>query len=137
MSSPVGGSPPTSSPADSAALESLRGEIGLLARIADDQLDRERLAGSAAQSDVVIAVGDLVAVLPMAGLVDLDAERARIEKELANAQRRDRAIDPAALQPELRRARAGEAGRRPTRPAGPGRRTARRPDPPTGRSQRR
>jgi valyl-tRNA synthetase len=31
-------------------------------------------------------VGDLVAVLPMAGLVDLDAERARIEKELANAQ---------------------------------------------------
>ncbi len=34
----------------------------------------------------MIAVGDLVAVLPMAGLVDLDAERARIEKELANAQ---------------------------------------------------
>jgi valyl-tRNA synthetase len=75
-----------SSPGDSAALESLRGEIGFLARIANDQLTVNETPTSPHKSDIVIAVGDLVAVLPMAGLVDLDAERARIEKELANAQ---------------------------------------------------
>ena len=38
------------------------------------------------ESDAVIAVGDLVAILPMTGLVDMEAEQARIEKELGNAQ---------------------------------------------------
>jgi valyl-tRNA synthetase len=33
-------------------------------------------------------VGDLVAYLPLAGLVDLEAERARLEKELANLNER-------------------------------------------------
>jgi valyl-tRNA synthetase len=75
-----------SSPVDQAALESLRQEIGLLARIADDQLTISSAPTPAQKSDVVIAVGDLVAVLPMAGLVDLTAERGRIERELANAQ---------------------------------------------------
>ena len=75
-----------SSPADSAGLESLRGEIGFLARIANDHLTVSDSPPTPHKSDIVIAVGDLVAVLPMAGLVDLDAERARIEKELANAQ---------------------------------------------------
>jgi valyl-tRNA synthetase len=75
-----------SSPADSAALESLRGEISFLARIANDQLTFSDTTPAAHKSDIVIAVGDVVAVLPMAGLVDLEAERVRIEKELANAR---------------------------------------------------
>jgi valyl-tRNA synthetase len=75
-----------SSPTDAMALETLRGEIGFLARIADDQLTITQGPIEPAKSDVVIAVGDLVATLPMAGLVDLAAEQARIEKELANAE---------------------------------------------------
>jgi valyl-tRNA synthetase len=75
-----------SSPNDAMALETLRGEIGFLARIADDQLSITSQPVESAKSDVVIAVGDLVATLPMAGLVDLAAEQARIEKELANAE---------------------------------------------------
>jgi valyl-tRNA synthetase len=75
-----------SSPTDALALETLRGEIGFLARIADDQLTITSGPVESAKSDVVIAVGDLVATLPMAGLLDLDAERARIEKEFGNAE---------------------------------------------------
>jgi valyl-tRNA synthetase len=75
-----------SSATDSAALSSLRGEIGLLARIADDQLTIQAQPIAPGKSDAVVAVGDLVAVLPLAGLVDLSAERARIGKELASAQ---------------------------------------------------
>jgi valyl-tRNA synthetase len=74
------------SPTDGLALESLRKEIGLLARIADDQLTISSVPIEPHESDAVIAVGDLVAILPMTGLVDMEAEQARIEKELGNAQ---------------------------------------------------
>jgi valyl-tRNA synthetase len=74
------------SPGDHEALESLRREIGLLARIADDQLTISSSPVEPERSDAVIAIGDLIAVLPLAGLVDLDAERGRIERELANAR---------------------------------------------------
>jgi valyl-tRNA synthetase len=62
--------------------EASRREIGFLARIADDQL--RILAGPAeqnAQAMTAIA-GDVVASLPLADMVDLAAERARLEKEL-------------------------------------------------------
>ncbi len=74
-----------SSSTDSVALESIRGEIGALARIADDQLTITADTLAPSKSDAVIAVGDLVAILPLTGLVDHEAERARIEKELGSA----------------------------------------------------
>ncbi|MEJ7901144.1 MAG: class I tRNA ligase family protein, partial [Thermomicrobiales bacterium] len=68
------------------AFESMRGELGFLGRIADDQLmispgDPQH----AAQSLTVLANG-VVASLPLADMVDLDAERDRLGKELAEAQ---------------------------------------------------
>jgi valyl-tRNA synthetase len=68
------------------ALEDARAELSLLARVAVDQLsfvDGE--PGSSPQSIVAVA-GDVVAVLPLAGMVDLDAERARLRKELDDAE---------------------------------------------------
>ena len=55
-------------------------------KFTDDQLSIQAEPIAPGKSDAVVAVGDLVAVLPLAGLVDLDAERARIGKELASAQ---------------------------------------------------
>ncbi|MEZ4665531.1 MAG: valine--tRNA ligase [Thermomicrobiales bacterium] len=73
-------------PAESQAVfEGARREIGLLARIGDDQLTIEVGEPRAEQGDVVVAADDLVAVLPLAGLVDLSAERERIAKELEEA----------------------------------------------------
>ncbi|MDQ2682442.1 MAG: class I tRNA ligase family protein, partial [Chloroflexota bacterium] len=74
-----------SAPGDAEALESIRREIGLLARIADDQLTITADPISPDKTDAVIAIGDLIAILPLTGMVDLGAERARLEKELANA----------------------------------------------------
>jgi valyl-tRNA synthetase len=70
-----------SAPHDRDLLESVRGEISTLARIADDQLAISIGSPAPEQTDAVIAVGDIVVVLPLAGMVDLDAERARVEKE--------------------------------------------------------
>ncbi|HWV25575.1 MAG TPA: valine--tRNA ligase [Thermomicrobiales bacterium] len=57
-------------------------EIAFLARIADDQLAfHEGRAPKDAQARTAIA-GDVVASLPLAGMVDLGAERERLEKEL-------------------------------------------------------
>jgi valyl-tRNA synthetase len=68
-----------------AAVESARREIGMLARIGDDQLRIAAGDASAEQSDVVVASGDLVAVLPLSGLVDQVAERERISRELGES----------------------------------------------------
>jgi valyl-tRNA synthetase len=62
-----------------------RRELGLLARIGDEQLTIAAGEPVAEQSDVVVAADELVAVLPLAGLIDLDAERERIARELAEA----------------------------------------------------
>ncbi len=70
------------------ALEAVRGarkELALLARIGDDQLTIDGGEPVTNQTDVVVAAGDLVAVLPLAGLVDLAAERDRLSKELDEA----------------------------------------------------
>jgi valyl-tRNA synthetase len=66
-------------------LEGARKEIGTLARIGDEQLTFAAGEATAQLSDIVVATEDLVAVLPLAGLVDVAAERDRIAKELEEA----------------------------------------------------
>lgn len=64
------------------AFESARREIAFLARIADDEL-RFHEGASPNDPDAMTAIaGDIVVSLPMAGMVDLEVERARLEKEL-------------------------------------------------------
>jgi valyl-tRNA synthetase len=56
-----------------------------LARVADDQLTIvEQLAAKPANAATLV-VGDVEMFLPLAGLIDLDAERARLSKELEQA----------------------------------------------------
>ena len=66
---------------DRELMESVRGEISLLGRISADDLDITTESPSPDPTDAVIAVGETVIVLPLAGMVDFAAERARIEKE--------------------------------------------------------
>jgi len=68
------------------AFGSARREIGFLARIADDEL-RIHSGPPAQDAQAMTALaGDVVASLPLAGMVDLGAERARLEKELEEAR---------------------------------------------------
>jgi valyl-tRNA synthetase len=76
-----------------AAIESARAELGLLARIADDQLGFAAGEPQASSQSIVAVAGDVVAVLPLAGMVDLDVERARLRKELDDAETEQRRID--------------------------------------------
>jgi len=81
------------SPTQSEALRSLAGEFSMLARIAADELIFAESAPTPGPHDAVIAVGDIVVILPMTGLVDLDAERIRIGKELGSARSELERID--------------------------------------------
>jgi valyl-tRNA synthetase len=57
-----------------------------LARVADDQLTiADRLDSKPAQAAALV-VGDVEVFLPLAGLIDLDAERSRLGKELEQAE---------------------------------------------------
>jgi valyl-tRNA synthetase len=76
------------------AFETARCEMGSLARIADDQLiiRAGRPEGLEGQGALTAVAGNVVALLPPAGMVDLDAERDRLRKEIAAAMaERDRA----------------------------------------------
>ncbi|HEX3303535.1 MAG TPA: valine--tRNA ligase, partial [Thermomicrobiales bacterium] len=66
--------------------EELRPELGLLARIADDQLTFKQGEPDHSEQAVTVVAADVVATMPLAGMVDLDVERARLEKELEAAQ---------------------------------------------------
>lgn len=68
------------------AFEAARRELGLLARIADDQLIFADGEPQATEQAIVVVASDVVAVLPLAGLVDLEVERARLRRELEGAQ---------------------------------------------------
>lgn len=68
------------------AFDGLRGQLGFLARIADDQLQIEAGEPRPMSQAMTVMAGDVVAMLPLAGLVDLDAERARLTKELEEAE---------------------------------------------------
>jgi valyl-tRNA synthetase len=68
------------------AFESARGELGFLARIADDQLViRGGEAVHETQALTVLADG-VTASLPLAEMVDIGVERARLQKELDDAR---------------------------------------------------
>jgi valyl-tRNA synthetase len=78
----------------SGSLEDSRRELGTMARIADEDLVIR--AGAPESGDgkgaLTAVAGNVVAMLPLAGIVDLDAERERLAKELADAvAERDRA----------------------------------------------
>ncbi len=68
-----------------ALLNEQRALLVRLARVADDQLTiAEQLATKPANAATLV-VGDVEVFLPLAGLVDLDAERARLGRELEQA----------------------------------------------------
>jgi valyl-tRNA synthetase len=69
-----------------AAFEEARLELGLLARIADDKLVIHAEPPHEIEQSLTVVAADVVASLPLAGMVDLDAERSRLEKELVQAQ---------------------------------------------------
>jgi valyl-tRNA synthetase len=67
------------------SVEAARRELAALARIGEDQLTISGGDPVAEQGDVVVAAGELIAVLPLSGLVDVTAERERLSKELEEA----------------------------------------------------
>jgi valyl-tRNA synthetase len=67
------------------SVEAARRELAALARIGEEQLTISGGDPVAEQGDVVLAAGDLIAVLPLSGLVDVTAERERLSKELEEA----------------------------------------------------
>ncbi|MBA3276454.1 MAG: valine--tRNA ligase [Chloroflexia bacterium] len=68
------------------AFESMRGELGFLGRIADDQLVIKAGEPRHAPQSLTVLANGVVASLPLADLVDLNAERERLGKELAEAR---------------------------------------------------
>ena len=58
----------------------------MLARIADDKLTIVSERSGEQDQVVTVVAGDVVATLPLAGLVDLGVERERLTKELEQAQ---------------------------------------------------
>jgi valyl-tRNA synthetase len=76
------------------AFETARRELGTLARVADDQLVMRNGTpeGLEGQGALTAVAGNVVAMLPLAGMVDFDAERDRLRKEInAAVAERDRA----------------------------------------------
>jgi valyl-tRNA synthetase len=69
-----------------AAFEASRRELAALARIDDGQLTISADPAPAAQGALTAVAGEVVALLPLAGSVDLGAERDRLGKELAEAR---------------------------------------------------
>ncbi len=67
-------------------LEEQRGLLSRMARIADEQLNIVATLESKPQGSAALVVNDLEAYLPLAGLIDMAAERARLHKELEAAQ---------------------------------------------------
>ncbi len=68
------------------AFEAARRELCFLARVADEQLAIGGGEPEAAEQALTAVAGDVVAVLPLAGMVDVAAERERLARELADAE---------------------------------------------------
>ena len=66
-------------------IEETKAELSFLARIAEDQFYISAAAEGNEQALTVVA-RDVVAYLPLAGMIDLDAERERLRKEIEAAQ---------------------------------------------------
>jgi len=74
------------------AIETARAEFGLLARVADEQLEITNDEPRHEPRSVTVLADGVVAVLPLAEMVDIGVERARLERELEEAeQERQRA----------------------------------------------
>jgi valyl-tRNA synthetase len=73
-----------------ASFEGARLELSTLARVADDHLRFESGASHEESQSVTVVAADVVALLPLAGMVDVAAERSRLEKELEQAQAESR-----------------------------------------------
>jgi len=75
-----------------AAFDGARRELSLLARIAEDQLTISAGPPAAGPAALTVVAGDVAASLPLAGMVDLEAERGRLRREIeAAAAERERA----------------------------------------------
>jgi valyl-tRNA synthetase len=76
-----------------ATFKSARRELGLLARIAEDQLDFRAGEPVAGDQSIVVVAADVVATLPLAGMIDLGTERDRLQREIEAAElERNRAV---------------------------------------------
>lgn len=69
-----------------AAFEQLRGEIGFLARVEDDRLSFAEGQPEESGRAITVVAGDVMASLPLEGMIDLAVERERLEKELEEAR---------------------------------------------------
>jgi valyl-tRNA synthetase len=75
-----------------AAFETARRELSSLARVADDELVMLNGIPESSQGALTAVAGNVVAMLPLVGMVDLEAERDRLRKEIAaTIAERDRA----------------------------------------------
>jgi valyl-tRNA synthetase len=75
-----------------AAFETARRELSSLARVADDELVMLNGIPEGSQGALTAVAGNVVAMLPLVGMVDLEAERDRLRKEIAaTIAERDRA----------------------------------------------
>ncbi|MDQ4045149.1 MAG: valine--tRNA ligase, partial [Chloroflexota bacterium] len=68
------------------AFGQLRGEIAFLARVQDDQLAFAEGNPEESGKAITVVAGDVMASLPLEGMVDLGVERERLEKELEEAR---------------------------------------------------
>jgi len=69
-----------------AAFEASRRELASLARIDEGQLTIVAASTEPPAGAMTVVAGDIVALLPLAGLIDLDAERARLQREIGDAE---------------------------------------------------
>jgi len=68
------------------SLEAMRDQLSFLARIADDQLVIGRGEPEHIPQSLTVLAGGVVASLPMSGMIDIGAERERLNKELAETR---------------------------------------------------
>lgn len=74
------------------AFRELRGEIAFLARIEDERLSFDEGQPDESGRAITVVAGDVMASLPLEGMIDLSVERERLQKELEEARaERDRA----------------------------------------------
>jgi valyl-tRNA synthetase len=69
-----------------AALGDLRRELSALARVSAETLDISAEEPHPVPQALTVVAGDVSCALPLAGMIDLDAERERLRREIAEAE---------------------------------------------------